>query len=375
MKVSYIKELDGVRGIAALMVMFFHFFQGLSTVNPFLLTVKKFAFFGQTGVSLFFVLSGFLITRILLSTKENSYYFSHFYLRRSLRIFPLYYLFLVIFYFLIPLIKSAPIQGFYLQVYYWVYLQDFSRTFGWASEGPGHFWSLAIEEHFYLFWPFIIYYLDRKKIIYAIVGIVATAVVTRIILVNYNYEVFYFTFSRMDELAIGALLAVLELNKKLQQGKQNANRFLLSFIIVMIPTLLLWTFFTGRANPLMQVTKFLFLAFAYFSLIGFVITARNSLYIKRVLRSRFLLFTGRISYGLYVYHLSCFWLTGYLFESGNVVLNLALRFICTYVVASSSYYLFEQRFLNLKKHFGYNDENKEKEFNSISSIAQVVSNK
>jgi peptidoglycan/LPS O-acetylase OafA/YrhL len=351
-KVTYIRELDGVRGIAALMVMFFHFFQGLSTIDPVLLTIKKISLFGQTGVSLFFVLSGFLITRILVSTKESEHYFSYFYIRRCLRIFPLYYLFLIIFYFLIPLISKIPVSELSLQVYYWIYLQDFARTFGWSSSGPPHFWSLAVEEHFYLFWPFIIYYFDKRKIVYIIISIILVAMFTRIILVYLNYEVFYFTFSRMDELAIGALLGIFEIKKKLQQGKKGTERFLLfSLIILIISTVLLWTYFSGEANPVLQVTKFLFISGAYFTLIGYIITASESLYIKKLLRSKFLIYTGKISYGLYVYHISCFWFIGYIFESDSIVLNFFSHFFFSYLIATSSYYLFEQKFLRLKENF------------------------
>jgi len=101
-KLQHFSELDGIRAIAALMVMFFHFFQHLETSNSILLLVKKASIFGQTGVSLFFVLSGFLITRILINTKDTPNFFYNFYLRRTVRIFPLYYLFLIIYFLLFP---------------------------------------------------------------------------------------------------------------------------------------------------------------------------------------------------------------------------------------------------------------------------------
>lgn len=102
-KITHIHTLDGLRGIAALMVMFFHF--NWQSFNFSL--INKVAVFGQTGVDLFFVLSGFLITRILIFTKENhsNNFFYNFYIRRSLRIFPLYYGFLILVYFVLPLFK------------------------------------------------------------------------------------------------------------------------------------------------------------------------------------------------------------------------------------------------------------------------------
>src|SRR5689334_3773086 len=106
MNLRYHKELDGVRAIAAFMVIFFHFWhEGEFNLSPLLTRISN---FGRTGVSLFFVLSGFLITRILIATKESPGYFSSFYIRRSLRIFPLYYLFLSLTFIIIPLISGKP---------------------------------------------------------------------------------------------------------------------------------------------------------------------------------------------------------------------------------------------------------------------------
>ena len=154
--------------------MFFHFFQPYlnSDKSGFLYRIAKIAIFGQTGVTLFFVLSGFLITRILLSTKNQDNYFSAFYARRALRIFPLYYLFLAIYFFINPFIHGEQIIPASKQWYYWVYLQNFALTFNWDSAGPMHYWSLGVEEHFYLFWPVLVYFVDTKhisKVIYFII--------------------------------------------------------------------------------------------------------------------------------------------------------------------------------------------------------------
>ncbi len=357
MKISYIKELDGVRGIAALMVMFFHFFFRLETNNTFLLAVRKVSYLGETGVSLFFVLSGFLITRILLNTRQSERFFYHFYLRRSLRIFPLYYLFLAVYYFIFPLVKHEPHEPFSMQIAYWTYMQDFAQTFNWPSEGPGHFWSLAVEEHFYLFWPLLVYYLNNKKVMYAISGIIITAVITRWLLISSDHPYRLLTFSRMDELAMGTLLAVLEAKGKLMQEKRNMQKFLLLFIISVVSVALFWPNLTSltntSANLFFKLSRFIILGFAYFSFIGFVITASQGLIIKKILRSVPLLYTGRISYGLYVYHPICFWLSKQFFKTDNIGVSMALAFIFTYIIASGSYYLFEKRFLNLKKYFEY----------------------
>lgn len=351
MKIGYHKELDGVRGIAALMVMFFHFVIP-PTSNPILLGIKKIMVFGQTGVSLFFVLSGFLITRILIASKGSEKYFVNFYIRRSLRIFPLYFLFLGIWYFVLPLIYQLPIVDFKLQWYYWVYMQDFAMTFNWPSSGPGHFWSLAVEEHFYLFWPLLIYYLDKRGIVVASILVIVISLLVRVLLVKNHYEVFYLTFSRMDELAVGALLAILEVNKKLTS--ENSNKFILLFVVVMVPTIALWVLNNSSGNQTLQVFKFILLSVGYFSLIGYIITVRHNSLIKKIFSGTALRFTGKVSYGLYVYHPVCFVLFSKFVGSQSLALNFFGSFLFAYVVATLSYYLFEQHFLKLKNRFGAN---------------------
>lgn len=351
MELTYRRELDGVRAIAALMVMFFHFFQIPEIYNAYA-TVIKLSVFGQTGVSLFFVLSGFLITRILLYTKNSPGFFYNFYVRRSLRIFPLYFLFLGIYYFLLPLIFKTSIIPFHLQVYYWLYLQDFGITFKWNMDGPGHFWSLAIEEHFYLFWPLLVYYLNNKKVAIASIIIIVIAFLMRLFLANHHYEVYYFTFCRMDELAIGALLALLEVKNKLIS--KNATKFLLLFVMIIIPTIIIWVNFSGSAIPVVQVVKFLMIAFSYFSIIGFLISVKETNFIKRILQIKPLLFSGKISYGLYVFHPVCFEIV-HRFLNTNIILNFVLSFASTFLVSFISYYVFENRFLKLKKYFEYRE--------------------
>ena len=349
MTLKHYPELDGVRAMAALMVMFFHFFQALITQNSALLLVKKYAVFGQTGVTLFFVLSGFLITRILLNMKESPAYFLNFYVRRALRIFPLYYLFLIIYFFLIPILEHNSIVPFGQQIWFWVYLQNIAYTFRWHITGPIHFWSLAVEEHFYLFFPMLIYFLDKSKIKFVLIFIMIFAFLVRLILVKNHIEPLYFTFSRIDELVIGAFLALLEINNQLNTN--NAKRFVILFGIIIIPTIILWTFTTGMKIPAVQVSKITLMALTYFSVIGYVLSIKLGHWIKKLLSHPFLAFTGKISYGLYVYHPLCFLLMHKYFGSGYVLIDFTLSFIVSFMVATGSYYLYEVKFLALKKKF------------------------
>jgi peptidoglycan/LPS O-acetylase OafA/YrhL len=145
---NHIPALDGIRGVAVLMVMLFHICPGLFRAEDSLFkVVRRMAYIGQLGVDLFFVLSGFLITGILLRSKGSVGYFRNFYIRRILRIFPLYYGFLLVFFFLIPPpygTAGVPATG---QAWYWFFGQNIASTFTQTGTGgPGHFWSLAVED-------------------------------------------------------------------------------------------------------------------------------------------------------------------------------------------------------------------------------------
>ncbi|HQA73646.1 acyltransferase [Flavobacterium sp.] len=346
MKLKYFTELDGVRAIAALMVMVFHFFNDIQTTSPILILIKKITGIGQSGVSLFFVLSGFLITRILINSKNSDHFFLNFYIRRALRIFPLYYLFLVIFYFLLPLINDTTIAPFGQQIYFWVYLQNFAITFNWNWNGPQHFWSLGIEEHFYFIWPLLIFYLDKERIKIAIFVIILLAFLVRLLMVINNVETFYFTFSRMDELAIGALLAIWEFNGKLESYKPI--NFIKWAFLLLIPTFGLWFFTSGKALDVVQIVKYVLMAFCYFCFIGFAITIKENHFLKKFLRNKFFSFTGRISYGLYVYHPLCFLLVNKHLQLNSIILSFIVSFVFCFLVSSASFYLFESKFLGFK---------------------------
>lgn len=343
----YYKELDGVRAAAALMIMFCHFFLYANSENDIFLIIKKVSVFGQTGVSLFFVLSGFLISRILLHTKQEAHYFRIFYLRRILRIFPLYYFFLFLYYFIFPTILSEPIYSFDEQKYFWTYFQNVARTFEWKSEGPVHFWSLAVEEHFYFFWPVMFFFFSTKRLTQIIIGIVFFAFLIRLIMLKYHLSVYYFTLTRMDELAIGAFLAILEKKEKLTE--ENAKYFQIIFLSILIPLAVVWFFYTGEGNVTIQAIKYLLQSIVFFCFIGWVISAKSNILFRKILSLKVLSFTGMISYGLYVFHPLCFQLVNRFILTQYSAVNFLISFIVTFLIAVLSYYLLELPFLRLKR--------------------------
>ncbi|MBI5083418.1 MAG: acyltransferase, partial [Acidobacteria bacterium] len=157
--------LDGIRGLAILLVLLLHF-RAPDLTHP----LKGILGLGWTGVQLFFVLSGFLITGILLDTRSCSNYFSSFWMRRTLRIFPLYFLALSVFLVAAPAVLPVPKEALPPaadQVYYWTYLNNWIPM---GEEGRlvhvlGHFWSLAVEEQFYLVWPVVVWLVPPRMLL------------------------------------------------------------------------------------------------------------------------------------------------------------------------------------------------------------------
>jgi peptidoglycan/LPS O-acetylase OafA/YrhL len=366
MKITYFKSLDGVRAIAALMVMIFHFFQNIKLDSALLKEIIKFSTFGQTGVTLFFVLSGFLITRILLSNKLNKNYFKNFYLKRALRIFPLYYLYLVIYFILFPLLSDSNFISLNEQLYFYFYLQNIPFSFNNIINGPIHFWSLAVEEHFYIFWPILIYFLNRKWINILILFIIIFAFILRVIMLNNHLESFYFTLTRFDSLAIGSLIALFE--KKIIQIQSMLFFFLSLFFFFtylffgdLLETFPFHTIIDYFSNlifgkifnilPIKSTINYLIISMFYFSVISYIISLKNNSFLNIFLKIKPLTYTGKISYGLYVYHpFAYFFIEKYL-PSENWIGNLIMGFTLSFIIASLSYHLFEVKFLNLKQKF------------------------
>jgi peptidoglycan/LPS O-acetylase OafA/YrhL len=164
--------LDGLRGVAILLVLLSHLtlYSEMSTTTLLDRAYQRATLAGWVGVDLFFVLSGFLITGILLDLKGSSRFFRTFYARRVLRIFPLYYAFLAIFYIALPQLLSSKDQVLRLladQKWYWLYLQNLQMARdGWpVPKYLAHFWSLAVEEQFYLIWPLGVLKYGRRGLI------------------------------------------------------------------------------------------------------------------------------------------------------------------------------------------------------------------
>ena len=352
------------------MVMAVHFVGDAGARTGAQRVLVKAASFGVLGVDLFFVLSGFLITGLLLEAKGQPHYFRNFYARRTLRIFPLYYLVLAVLFLLLPRIIALPPlleRARSHQAWLWTYTANFyiAATSSWESlTYVSHFWSLAIEEHFYLLWPLVVFSFARPTLQRICLAVLAGGLALRIGLAlagMSELSISVLTPCRVDTLCVGCLLA---LRVRAENG------------------VALWVGRAGRAVVALAATLVVLSALCAMARWGLPVLhqVRNSLYglffgaltltslqppsstFARVFRSPLLRFFGKYSYGLYVYHGLLTWAlreagTDAQLEAllGNHALVIAARAALgvgiSVVVAVLSYELFEKRFLALKRYF------------------------
>lgn len=349
---DHVPILDGLRGIAVLMVMWFHFFQDTSPLEAGVLfrAIDVVTPFGRTGVDLFFVLSGFLITRILIVTKDEPAYFRNFYARRFLRIFPLYYFFLALATFVVPVVLDERTPTFSENWYWWVHLQNLPLTFGWAWGGPEVYWTLAVEEHFYLLWPLVIFLTPRRRLAHVAAALVVTALVVRLAVIGQGIDVYYFTLTRMDALALGALLAIFEPIIRADRVAFH-RRFLISLAATGIPLLTMLAVVGGTGTGPLQAVRYSFQSLTYASVVGVALTIGATAPFRKIVQTWFLAYTGSISFGLYVYHRLAFVLANRFLPPTALLVRFVPAFALAFVMAHFSYRLLELPFLSLKRYF------------------------
>ncbi|HEX2853191.1 MAG TPA: acyltransferase [Opitutaceae bacterium] len=370
---GHIDALDGIRGLAILLVLAHHFF-GYDVRHIWWLDlVFKFVGYGWCGVDLFFVLSGFLITGILLKTKTSAHYFRNFYMRRTLRIFPLYYGCLLVALILLPALgwNVGRQPGTAGQSWYWLYgtnllisLQGSWETTGSAFFRVGHFWSLAVEEHFYLVWPFVVYFVPTKKLWTVCVTIAVSVFCLRSAWFLWTRDWItadVWTPCRADSLVMGGL-AALALNSPMPREvlKRYSARV---FGIVGTGLVAALVAQVDRETSLF-VSTFGYTALAVFfaALILYVVLSGPGHWASGFFSGPTLRFFGRYSYGIYVYHM--FVLSGFVVFSadkffaqivhsslGGMVVSRLAALLVTLIAAIISWHLYEKQFLRLKRFF------------------------
>lgn len=339
-----------MRGIAAIAVLLYHFFYNehltatLGTTMVRTLTDPL-----QHGVSLFFVLSGFVITRILLNTKKEKNYFSHFYHRRILRIFPLYYLYLLVTYYIYPFIAGTEIPPFVKQLPYFLFLQNLSWLTGLRAVGPtGHYWTLAVEEHFYLIWPLLVWVLPTKYLRFVIFSVILLILPLKYYFLQADIDITHNTFTRFDQLLFGALLALIERDRVIKNIKTikfsnilglTILIFLLGFIVYSLRSMM---------PVLKEILKYNILSLFFFLLLYLLIFSEKLTRTNRLLEGTLFQYLGKISYGIYVWHPLILLLIIQFLPLNWIFLNLVIAIIATIIVAHFSYYYFEKYFFKFK---------------------------
>jgi peptidoglycan/LPS O-acetylase OafA/YrhL len=365
---GHVPSLDGVRGVAILLVMLCHF----SFAEPLPIRGLHFALNTlSTGVDLFFVLSGFLITGILLDSKETENYYRNFYARRILRIFPLYYLAVVLLAFVAPRlsffraydgVREAFLNRWWLMAYGANLTPLVTNRFvGWI----GHFWSLSVEEHFYFVWPIVVARLRRTSLIKLCIALPVFGFLCRVGLMlasNHNIAVYLFTPCRMDGLVMGSWIAAMIRGPLDAPALAKLSRRILpiaGLALVGVHAFL----HLGRLQIVTELFASPVAALFYGCLLFVVLTLPAGGYGAKLISSSPLRFLGLYSYGIYVFHVPLvnqLWARGvnvYLREYFRHALvgSLVFMMICftaSIVIAVASYHLYEKPFLRLKRYFG-----------------------
>ena len=337
-----IPQLDAVRGLAILVVMA----HNISPKYPVLHSERLFAD-GWMGVDLFFVLSGFLITGILLDTKISASYFKNFYVRRCLRIWPLYFALLFFMFVIVRFLNPSEFQTVIQTSSPWwafpLFLQNFLLPISTNAAGPlGVTWSLAIEEQFYLVWPLVVRICSPKALWRVALAEICISPALRYDLALHHVNLYTNVFCRLDGLMAGALLALL-----IRSAGFASEKFLKRFWILCIVTAPL-AFLAAWSQA--QWIVFTFTALASASFLYVSLFSRQK-WLQTIMTNRFLMYSGRISYGLYLLHKIPFGFVQTLHLDRHALLPFPFIFVMSYVLAALSSNLLEKPFLRLKRFF------------------------
>lgn len=347
--------LDGLRGLAILLVVIYHNFGFID-----------YFFFGWLGVDLFFVLSGFLITDILLKTLGEKNYLKNFYIRRMLRIFPLYYLALVIFLVVVPRLVTTPDLTYYSnnQVWLWTYFQNWLYIFKPAGQTQAlhHLWSLAVEEQFYLLWPLAILLIRKPRPLLVFISLLLIGVILLRLWVwnNQITNLAYFnlyTFSRIDGICIGCMVALIQ-----RIDSQFLKRYTPAIVLFFAAVNFIFFFINRQYHfsfPYLALAGYTTFAMIFGLLVNEAVTGGTKI-IDYIFSIPILKFFGKISYSFYILHWPLYliihpflfpWLSDHIKGSpGQFTVSLITTLLAV-LVSWLSYRYYERYFLKLKQKF------------------------
>lgn len=369
---GYMPQLDALRTIAVLLVVVYHWFpagEGFNWLPN-----------GAIGVVIFFVISGFLITRILLENRNRilagkaqlGHTYRNFFIRRALRIFPLYYV--AITFVLIGFPETSDIDQHPFYYYLYGYNILLNKTGNWADV-LSPFWTLGVEEQLYLIWPWVVLLLPKNSFRWALVSMIILGVLFR------GYEYWQgnidgvLTPASLDTFGMGALWAYT-----VTERSETIGRFIHKLtiaagiaLVVFIALLLL------PGNHLLPV---LFQRFVI-AIMALYIIVHASMGIHgwagKLLNNKALQYIGRISYGMYVFHMLVpGFIVPFVFELFQRFTKISFEigywshrcvsFVALLLVASASWYFFEKPINDLKRYFSYTDSGQSSASRSVSSF-------
>jgi peptidoglycan/LPS O-acetylase OafA/YrhL len=336
-------QLDGVRGVAILLVIFHNAGEKFPALH-----LQGFFANGWMGVDLFFVLSGFLITGILIDTKRSDGYLKNFYARRFLRIWPLYYSLLFFMFVVLPFLSRSQGQAVFEKSSPWwaypLFLQNFliSPVSTAAAGSLGVTWSLAIEEQFYLVWPWVVRFCTYAQLRRTAVAVICLSPALRFYLSRHHVDLYTNVFCRLDGLMAGAFLALV-----VRTDNFLPSKFLkLAWISLLIAVPL--AFFIEALDArwvVFSLSAVASAAFVYLSLFSI------QKWLRVGLMNRFMVYTGTISYGLYLLHKFSFGMVQALRLDRYPFLVVPVILLTSYALATLSWHLLEKPFLGLKRFF------------------------
>lgn len=364
----YIPQFDIIRFFAAFMIIIYHSYiawKGWYSI-PGVLTqgdYKTFTVAGlhidqflrnlPIGVDIFFFISGYLLTYLLVMEKEKygKVNIPKFYIRRGLRIWPLYFFLIAVAPFLISWLgEKHPV--------YWpnlIFLNNFQTIWSETWDYPfAHFWSICIEEHFYLFWPLIMALVPVKRLPLAITLLIGFSwgykIYTYLFLPANWYHLYLHTFSRMDVILLGGLLAVYYIRKPFTFRLNRGVFYLLFAFIVLLLAYDDCSNFGNLFNGVLR--KPVYMLLMGLLMMDYLYNPERG---KWLTKFRPLLYLGKASYGIYMYGnilvLVVIKKIMYGFQITNIYVYFALIFVLSLLIPVISYELLEKPFLKLKQRF------------------------
>jgi len=349
LNVKHIPSLDGWRAVAIMMVILGHLMLTLQK-GTLLHSILRLTVFGSLGVKIFFVLSGFLITTLLIKEKIkfSEVNIKNFFIRRSLRIVPVLYLYIVVIY-LINLVLHLNLQIIHFLGPIFYVSNFLIPTNAWIT---GHTWSLAVEEQFYLMWPFLFNFLRSTLLTcLSIILLIPLVKITQYYIpTSENYILAPF-FIPASSIFTGALLSLLSFNSYFVKTLQNKNLYTSFFFIFSIVLIYFILHITSKGILGRITLPFgnILTDFCIGYLILFSIIRKKHLIFK-ILNQKIIVRIGVISYSLYI------WQQLFIIPTGNYpilekYIYLPLNLILTFAFGFSSYHFFEKPFLKLKRMF------------------------